>query len=223
MRRTLAKRNPTPRTMRTLFRTVRTSTPESYLYLDFFYRGQRWVEAVPAARFVHAARAEQDAVAARHEPLGVIRGVAAHDADRQRFRDVFRDCEELRHRLERTAEVILVEPGHDDPLTAVRQCVAHRRQVQIEELPFVDPHHFGVIVDELQQLLRTPDVARRDAHVAVRDDVGVAVAVVDERLEDLDLLPGDLRAPQPSNQLLALAAEHAAGDDFDPPMLRFFS
>jgi hypothetical protein len=35
-------------------------------------------------------------------------------------------------------------------------------------------------------------------------------------LEDLHLLPGDLRAPQPADQLLALAAEHAAGDDFDP-------
>ena len=43
-----------------------------------------------------------------------------------------------------------------------------------------------------------------------------------ERLEDLDLLPGDLRAPQPADQLFALAAEHAAGDDFDPAVLRLF-
>ena len=44
----------------------------------------------------------------------------------------------------------------------------------------------------------------------------VAVAVVDVRLEDLDLALGDLRAAQPADQLFALAAEHAAGDHFDP-------
>ena len=48
----------------------------------------------------------------------------------------------------------------------------------------------------------------------------VAVAVVDRRLEDLDLAPGDLGAAQPADQLLALAAEHAAGDDFDPAGVR---
>src|SRR5262249_35469394 len=40
--------------------------------------------------------------------------------------------------------------------------------------------------------------------------------VVDRGLEDLDLLPGDLRTPQPADELLALAAEHAARDHFDP-------
>src|SRR5207302_1083721 len=37
------------------------------------------------------------------------------------------------------------------------------------------------------------------------------------RLEDLDFLLGDLRAPEPPDQLLALSAEHAAGDHFNPP------
>jgi hypothetical protein len=31
-----------------------------------------------------------------------------------------------------------------------------------------------------------------------------------------------LRAPEPTDQLLALATEHAAGDDFDPAVLRLF-
>src|SRR5262249_40443966 len=43
--------------------------------------------------------------------------------------------------------------------------------------------------------------------------------VVDERLEDLDLLARDLRAPQAANELLALAAEHRAGDDLDPAVI----
>ena len=40
--------------------------------------------------------------------------------------------------------------------------------------------------------------------------------IVEDRLENLHLLAGDLRAAQPADQLFALAAEHAAGDDFDP-------
>jgi len=50
------------------------------------------------------------------------------------------------------------------------------------------------------------------------DDVIVGKAAIDDRLEDLDLLPGDLGAAQTANELLALAAEHAADDHFDPAL-----
>ena len=69
----------------------------------------------------------------------------------------------------------------------------------------------------------TTRLGRRDLHLAVRDDLVLAVAVVDGGLEDLDLLPRNLRAPQPPDQLLALAAEHAAGDDFDPARMEGWS
>src|SRR5262249_8190990 len=55
-----------------------------------------------------------------------------------------------------------------------------------------------------------------DAHRTMRGDVRIAIPVVDDRLEDLNLLTGDLRAAKAADQLLALAAEHAAGNDFDP-------
>ena len=42
------------------------------------------------------------------------------------------------------------------------------------------------------------------------------------RLEDLHFLTGDLSAPQAPDELLALAAEHAAGDDFDPSSPKLF-
>jgi hypothetical protein len=45
------------------------------------------------------------------------------------------------------------------------------------------------------------------------------VTAVEDGLEDLDFLTGDLRAPEPPDELFALPAEHAAGDDFDPPRL----
>ena len=44
----------------------------------------------------------------------------------------------------------------------------------------------------------------------------LTVALVDFWLENLDPLPRDLGAPQPSYQLLGLTAEHAAANDFNP-------
>ena len=48
------------------------------------------------------------------------------------------------------------------------------------------------------------------------DDVIFAEPVVEFRLEDLHALPRDLRAAQTADQFLALSAEHAAADHFDP-------
>src|SRR3954469_1210728 len=54
----------------------------------------------------------------------------------------------------------------------------------------------------------------------MRDDVVFTEPIVDVRLEDLHFPPGDLCTAQPPNQLLALAAEHAAGDDLNPAGVR---
>ena len=177
------------------------------------------IEAGATARLVRALRAEQHAIAARHETLRVVGRIAAHHADRQRLGDVLRDREQLRHRLERLAEIVLVESGHDDAFAAVRQLVDDGRQVLIEELSFVDADDLGVVLDELEQRARARDRARRNPHLAVRDDGVVRVPRVDHRLEDLHPLAGNLRAAQPADQLLALAAEHAADDDFDPALI----
>src|SRR5207249_9047023 len=80
-----------------------------------------------------------------------------------------------------------------------------------------DLDHLGVGPDAIEQVARRADVVGLDPHRAVRADVIAAVvAIVYLGLENLDLAPGDLRAPQPPDQLLALAAEHAAGNHFDP-------
>jgi hypothetical protein len=54
----------------------------------------------------------------------------------------------------------------------------------------------------------------------VRDDVPFAVAIVDERLENLDFLACDLGPTQAPDQFFALAAEHAAGNHFNPAVVR---
>ena len=169
-----------------------------------------------AARFVDAGRADQHAVAAGDEPLRVIRGIAADDADGERLGDVFGNRQKLRHRLERPAEVVLVQTGHDHAFAAVRQLLQAAGRFWSKNCPSSMPTTSVSRPSTRKQLVRAAHGGRRDPHVAVRDDVIVAVAIVDERLEDLDVLAGDLRAAQPPDQLLALAAEHAAGDDLDP-------
>ena len=181
--------------------------------------GEVRVEAMAAARFVQPRCADEHAIRARNQALGVVRRIAADDADREGLGDVLGDREQLRHRLERTAQVVLIQSGHDHALAAIRERVARGRQIGVEELTLVDADDFGVAVHARQEFVGRLHVLRRNPHLAVRDDMAVAVAVVDERLEDLDLLLRDLCAAQPADELLALAAEHAAGDDFDPPVL----
>ena len=93
-------------------------------------------------------------------------------------------------------------------------------QILIEELPFVDADHFGVRLDGVEQLPRAFDRPGFNAHLAVRDDVVLRVAGIDRRFEDLDFLSGDAGAAQAADQLFALAAEHAADDDFNPALNR---
>src|SRR5438105_3262206 len=53
----------------------------------------------------------------------------------------------------------------------------------------------------------------------MRHDVVVGVALVNARLEDLHALACDLRAPQPADQLFALAAEHRPAYHLDPSQI----
>ena len=86
--------------------------------------GEQRIEAAPAARLVHPVRAEQHAVAAGDEPLRVIGRVAAHHADGVGLGDVLGDRQQLRHRLERLAQIVLVEPGDDHAHALIGQRVA---------------------------------------------------------------------------------------------------
>src|SRR5262245_55831481 len=109
------------------------------------------IEAHAATSFVGALRSEQDAVTAWDEALRVIGWIAAHHTDRQCLGDVFRDGEELGHRFERLAEVILIESRHDDALPAIGQFVDHGWQLLIEELSFVDADDLSIVLDQFEQ------------------------------------------------------------------------
>src|SRR5258708_6306745 len=159
------------------------------------------VEAAPAARLVDLGAAHDDAAATLHLAVRAIGRCAAHDADGERLGDVFRDREQLRHGLERAAEVVLVEAGDDDALSHTREPLAHLHQPGAEELAFVDADDLR-LVRVAEHVARLLHGARRDTHLAVRDDGVLGVAVVEGGLEDLDALAGDLRTPRPADPTL---------------------
>src|SRR5262245_27902542 len=101
------------------------------------------IETVAAARLVGSLRTDEDALAARDQPLRVIRGRTADHADRERLGDVLGDRQQLRNRLEGLAEIILIEPGDNHALALIGERAAHRRQLLVEELAFVDADDFG--------------------------------------------------------------------------------
>jgi hypothetical protein len=174
------------------------------------------LETPPASRFISFSTADHDPVRRGYESLGVICGITTAHTYGERLRDELGHGEKLGHGLERLAQVILIQTGHDDPFAHVGELVANINEMRIEELTFVDSNDFGSVVDFFQYLLRGAYDLGLDAHVAVGDDMIVAVATVDLRLEDLYTLAGDLSSTKAADHFFALAAEHASGNDFDP-------
>ena len=162
-----------------------------------FLARERRIEAVPAARLVGALRAEQHPVSACDQPLGVVGRVAAHHADGPRLGDVLGDGQQLRHRLERLAQIVLVEPRDDHPHAAAGQLdrtppAARRRRT-------------GPRRCRPPRCRRAPWPAGRPTMAACSDGIRSSPcetmwirgeAGVHGGLEDLHALPGDLRPAQ---------------------------
>src|SRR5207253_11063619 len=84
----------------------------------FLIRMNRWSvgvrnKALATASFVHPGSADRDALFGFEDALRVICGLAALDADGVGFRDVFSDCEQLRHWLPGLAGLVLIQSGDD--------------------------------------------------------------------------------------------------------------
>src|SRR5437667_2124988 len=152
----LATRNPTPSSSNTAVSNRCTFTGSS----DGFdwSRGQAWIETVTAPRLVQTARANQHPVAAVDQTLRMVRRLATHDTDRQRLGDVLGNRQQLRHRVERAAEIILIQTRHDQAPPPVRQRVAHHRQAGIEELSLVDANDVRIVVDAGGEVVGTAHV-----------------------------------------------------------------
>ena len=119
------------------------------------------------------------------------------------------------HRAERLAPEVLVEPCADHARAALGEGERRVDDPLFEELHLVDPDDLrrACARDELGASV---DRDSRHPHARMTHDVGRVVAVVDAGLEEDHPLTGDLRAPEPTDHLLALAREHRAADDLEP-------
>src|SRR5438445_3057941 len=182
---------------------------------DSFLHGPVKLIAGAAARFVRRI-ADLHLRVAAGKALRVMRGAAASHADRVHLRDFFGNGEKRGHRTERPAHVVLIESGRDHADSGIGELHADVDDSGIEELHFVDADDLHSDLDAREELGTRGHRDRLQAAIIARHDVVGAEAVVDEWLENLNALPGDQRAPQPSNQLFRFSREHSAGDDFDP-------
>src|SRR3954462_7945609 len=118
--------------------------------------------------------------------------------------------------MERASEIIGVEARDDDALPHIAHAHDEVDHAFAEELRFVDADDLGAPVKTLFQFGGIAHAFRLDLQVAMRNDVIVGIALIDAGLEYLYALARNLRATQTADQFFALAAEHWAGDDFDP-------
>ena len=146
----------------------------------------------------------------------MVAGPGADLADRVQLVGVVGVREQQRHGAERLAAEIAIEArgqhAHAPPDEAERDL----DDAVVEELHLVDAHdqrgrQLGVDLDVGARADR--DAAQPAA--CVRDHVGLAVAVVEARLEQQRRELGDLGAADAPQQLLALAREHGAADDVE--------
>ena len=178
--------------------------------------------AEAAAGFVHFFRADGDGFSVAEVLSGGSRGLlasrsgtAANHADCRKFRHVFGDSEKFRHRAERLAAEIHVQACADHAHAAVRKLLSDFDDRVIEELGFVDSDDASGVFNELQDVASAFDWARENFVGIMALNVIRAVAAVDQRLKNLDLLARNLGALYPAQEFFGLPAEHAAANDFD--------
>ena len=90
-----------------------------------------------------------------------------------------------------------------------------RNTAHVEELGFVDADHLHIRLDSAQQLRRIGHRGGIDGPVVSRYENLGCMPGIHAGLEHLDRLSRDESPAQTTHELLALAREHAAGDDLE--------
>jgi len=88
--------------------------------------------------------ADQDAFTVAYGALRSVRRIAAHDADRQGFGNVFRDGQKLWHRIEGLSPKILVKPGNDNTFPEPGQLLGNLHDPAVKKLALVDADHLSL-------------------------------------------------------------------------------
>ena len=139
----------------------------------------------------------------------------ADNANGLKFGDELSLGEKDRHDPERLCREILIKARDDDPHAAIRKLFRQIHGAFIQELSFIQRHHFDHWIQQVADLARVVDGNGVQFLLAVAGHGEHVVAVIHGRLEDLHFLArnkGPLDAP---DQLLGFTAEHGSADDLD--------
>src|SRR5262249_36210516 len=147
---------------------------------------------------------------------GVVRKSAATYAYRMHLRNIFGYCEKRGHGTERAPQVILIQTRRNHSQTSVRHLHAHADDSFVEELHFVNAHDLHSEHEMRAEFRRIIDDDSIKPPIVARDNSRQIKAIIDRWFENLRALASNFRAPNAANQLFALAAEHSAGDYFNP-------
>lgn len=172
-------------------------------------------ETPAAARLVGVGCPDENAFAITGCALGAIRRIPAHNTDCEGLGDVLGHRQELRHGIKGPAAEILVKAGYNDPLSLISKALGNLHDSGVKELTFIDADDLCFLCPG-EHLRGVLDYCRPEARVTVRNEMRRTEACIDSGLEDGHLLACDFCTSQPADELFGLAAEHAAGDDFDP-------
>src|SRR6218665_3264811 len=99
----------------------------------------------PAPRLIHIRCAQHHLVIIRDLPVRIICNMAAYYADRMQLGHIISFCHKERHLPERFTGEIHVEPGYNDPDTAIGKFVTNIRQLVIKKLCFVYPYYVHIL------------------------------------------------------------------------------
>src|SRR6202012_2034480 len=165
-----------------------------------------------------AGGADDDELLGGAEALGVDGGGAADHADGRELGDGVGEGHEVGDGAEGLVGEGGVEAGEEDALAEGDGVEGKGDDFRGEELDFVDTDDFDVVelrVEDGAELFDGGDGHGFVGLRGVRGDGGAMVAEVDVGLVAGDALASDAGALEAADELLALAGEHGAGDDFE--------
>jgi len=173
-------------------------------------------EATPASGLVFVTGPDLDAGFGFDRALRVVRRGAAFYADGVCFGDELRHAEQLGHRFERPAGVILVQPRNYHALSLSGELVNRIDESHIEKLALIDPDHFSIGFDRFEHLDRRGHRHRIVLMAGVRRDLLNGISCIDSGFEHLNLLAGDAGPVQAADQFFRLSGEHRTDNHLDP-------
>ncbi len=112
------------------------------------------LETAPAAGLVYVTGSYHHALFALDQALRAVCRIATTHTDGQCFCDVFSDGQQLGHRIERAAKIILIQPCNDHTLSHVSQAIAYRDNLLVEELSLIDSDDLSPHIEIVHDFVR---------------------------------------------------------------------